>query len=67
LEYARDEDVEAIIDNAFEKEKNKVRKILLGSCKMNDPKMEKNGTYEITPPVCLLIQLIYVIERGQVL
>jgi len=34
----------------FEKEKNRIRKILLGSCKMNDPKMEKNGTYEITPP-----------------
>ena len=37
--------------SAFEREKNKIRKILIGSCKLNDPKMEKNGAYEFTPAV----------------
>jgi hypothetical protein len=53
LEFARDEDVEGIVDNMFEKEKNKFRKILIGSCKLMDAKMEKNGAYEFTPSVSL--------------
>lgn len=51
LEYLRDDDIDHHDDKltAFEREKNRVRKICIGSCKMMDPKMEKNGAYEITP------------------
>ena len=49
LEFSRDEDVEGI-ENEFEKEKNRVRSILVGNCRLLDAKMEKAGTYEITPP-----------------
>lgn len=56
LEYLRDEDVDALPKeaSAFEREKNKVRKILLGNCKLMDSKMEKNAAYEITPAVRLI-------------
>ena len=49
----RDEDAEALPQDAtpFEREKNKIRKILIGSCKLMDSKMEKNAAYEITPAV----------------
>ena len=50
--------MEGITDNAFEKEKNKYRKLLLGSCKMMDSKMEKNGVYEFTPSVILILIII---------
>lgn len=36
------------------KEKMTIRKLLLGSAKLMDPKNEKNGTYDIAPPVSLL-------------
>ena len=50
LEYLRDDEANHIpADRPFEKEKNRFRKILVGSCRMNDIKMEKNGTYEIVP------------------
>lgn len=45
--------------SAFEREKNKIRKILLGSCKLMDPKMEKNAAYEITPAVSPKCSLYY--------
>lgn len=53
LEYLRDEDIDMHDDKvtAFEKEKNKFRRICIGSCKLMDTKMEKNGAYEITPAV----------------
>ena len=53
LEYLRDEDIDPLDDKltAFDKEKNRIRKICIGNCKMMDPKMEKNGAYEITPAV----------------
>ncbi len=64
MEYLRDEEVESMgaDANAFEKEKNKIRKILIGSCKLNDPKMEKNGAYEFTPAVRMIVINTY-IER----
>lgn len=49
LEFLRDEEAESIQDNQFERDKNRIRKILVGSCKLMDPKLEKNGAYEITP------------------
>jgi len=53
LEYLRDEDVEALGPDAstYERDKNKIRKILIGNCRMMDNKMEKNAAYEITPAV----------------
>jgi len=51
LEFLRDDEVSEAIGNPFEREKNRVRKLLLGSCKLNDSKMEKNGSYEVTPGV----------------
>ena len=57
LEYIRDEDIDLHDDKvtAFEREKNRVRKICIGNCRMQDPKMEKNGAYEITPAVILFM------------
>ena len=50
LEFSRDEEV-VEITNEFEKAKNRKRVILVGNCRLLDPKMEKPGQYEITPPV----------------
>lgn len=49
LDFSRDEEVEGM-ENEFEKEKNRKRSIMIGNCKMLDPKAEKPGTYEINPP-----------------
>lgn len=55
LTYKRDEEVEEISDNEqFLKEQNRVRKILIGNCKMMDTKMEKNGAYELTAGVSFI-------------
>lgn len=40
-------------ENQFEKEKTKFRRLVLGSCKLLDNKLEKNGTYEFIPGVRL--------------
>ena len=37
-------------DNQFEKEKTKYRRLLMGSCRLLDAKLEKNGTYEFVAP-----------------
>ena len=50
LEFARDEEVVGI-ENEFEAMKNRKRSIMLGNCRLLDPKLEKPGTYEINPPV----------------
>lgn len=50
LEFAREEDI-SFNENPYEKEKIKFRRVTIGSCKMLDNKLEKNGTYEITPGV----------------
>ena len=62
LEFVRDEEVEGVTDT-FQKEKNKLRKVLLGSCKMLDSKMEKNGAYEFTPSVSILLLSIIRIRK----
>ena len=51
LEFSRDEDVLYLDENDTEKNKNRTRTILIGSCRLLDLKMEKAGTFEITPPV----------------
>ena len=59
LEYLRDEDIDGLGQDAstYEREKNKIRKILIGNCRMMDNKMEKNAAYEITPAVSLILFL----------
>lgn len=49
LEYSRmDVSPENVSDE--DREKQTVRKLLLGNCKLEDSKMEKNANYELTPP-----------------
>jgi hypothetical protein len=48
LEFARDEDI-SFNDTPYEKEKIKFRRLVIGSCKLLDNKLEKNGQYEIAP------------------
>lgn len=49
LEFSRmDVSPENLSDE--EREKQTVRKLLLGNCKLEDSKMEKNANYELTPP-----------------
>lgn len=45
MEFAKTKEKIENNENCF------LRKLLLGNCKMLDPKMEKNGNYEITMPV----------------
>ena len=42
MQYLDEEDTE--------KHKNRTRTIMIGSARLIDTKMEKAGTYEITPP-----------------
>ena len=68
MEFAREEDATVMGDNLFEKEKTKFRRLVLGSCKLLDNKLEKNGTYEFIPGVRLLLELTYIyLERRTVL
>ena len=47
LEFKRDDEVAEIKDNEFLAEQNRIRKLLIGSCRLVDNKMEKNGQYEL--------------------
>jgi hypothetical protein len=51
LEFVREEEVNGLGDNQYEKEKNKFRRLVVGSCKLLDNKLEKAGTYELVPGV----------------
>ena len=53
LEFVRDEEVNGFGDNQYEREKNKYRRIVVGSCKLLDNKLEKAGTYEFVQGVSL--------------
>lgn len=50
MEFSRDEDVAFLEENDPAKQKNRRRTILIGNCRLLDAKMEKAGTFEITPP-----------------
>ena len=65
LEYARDEDVFQLEDE-FEKNKNRVRTIYLGNCKLLDNKLEKAGTFEITGPAVSTNSPLIFIDNGQI-
>jgi hypothetical protein len=51
LEFVREEEVNGLGDNQYEKEKTKFRCMVVGSCKLLDNKLEKAGTYELVPGV----------------
>jgi hypothetical protein len=55
LEFAREEEVTG--ESQYEKEKTKFRRLVLGSCKLLDAKLEKNGTFEFTPGVSFSLWL----------
>ena len=48
LEFVRSDDPDNLTEE--EREKMSIRKILIGSCKLLDNKLEKNGAYDIVPP-----------------
>lgn len=48
LEFIRSDTPDDLTEE--EREKMYVRKVVLGSCKLLDPKLEKNGAYEIVAP-----------------
>lgn len=49
LEYLRDDDAIKQTENPFLAEQNRVRKVLIGNCRLMDIKMEKGGNFEMTP------------------
>ena len=63
LEFSRDEDVQYLDEEDTEKHKNRTRSILIGSCRLIDQKMEKAGTYEITPPAVSQLVTIYFLNQ----
>ena len=47
LEYLRDEDAKQYEEsNPFLFEQDRLRQIVIGNCRLLDPKLEKNGAYE---------------------
>ena len=55
LEYLRDEDAkEHEESHPFLAEQSRVRSIVIGNCRMLDPKLEKNGAYEFVQKVSSL-------------
>lgn len=48
LEYLRDEDAANVKDYPHLQEQNRVRKVIIGNCRLLDVKMEKNGNFEFS-------------------
>lgn len=51
LEFMRDEDAAKFTDYKFMREQDRVRKIVIGNCRLKNTPMEKNGAYELVPKV----------------
>ena len=52
LEYLRDEDAKQYEEsNPFLFEQDRVRQVVIGNCRLLDPKLEKNGNFEFVPKV----------------
>ena len=51
LEFMRDEDAAKFTDYKFMREQDRVRKIVIGNCKLKNTPMEKNGAYELVAKV----------------
>lgn len=60
LEFSREDDANGYNENQYEREKTKYRRIVVGSCRLLDNKLEKPGTYEFVPGVSSL-QIIFLI------
>ncbi len=63
----RDEDAAKFSDYKFMREQDRVRKIVIGNCKLKNTPMEKNGAYELVPKVSNLLFFTIKLERRQVL
>jgi len=50
LEYLRDE-IAIKYDYKFKADQNRIRQLAIGSCRLSDIKLEKNGAYEFIPKV----------------
>ena len=49
LTFTRDDDIKDDMVE-FERIQNRKRQILIGNCRLEDPKMEKAGNFEIVAP-----------------
>lgn len=47
----RDEEAQKYKDYPFKREQDRVRKIVIGNCRLKNTPMEKNGAYELMPKV----------------
>ena len=47
----RDEDAAKFTDYEFMREQDRVRKLVIGNCRLMDVKNEKNGNFELAPKV----------------
>jgi len=70
----RDEDAAKFTDYEFMREQDRIRKLLIGNCRLMDVKNEKNGNFELAPKVSrsqrvfsMLTLLFLFVERRQVL
>ena len=53
MEYLRDEDAVKYTDWTFMAEQDRVRKVLIGNCRLMDNKLEKNANFEFIAKVSL--------------
>jgi hypothetical protein len=51
LEFMRDDEAAKFKDYPFKREQDRLRKILIGSCRLKNTPMEKAGAYELVPKV----------------
>jgi hypothetical protein len=55
LEFMRDEEAQKYKDYPFKREQDRLRKIVIGNCRLKNTPMEKNGAYELVPKVNIFI------------
>ena len=53
MEYLRDEDAVKFTEWPFMAEQDRVRKVLIGNCRLMDNKLEKNANFEFVAKVSL--------------
>lgn len=67
LEYLRDEDAAKVKDYPHLQEQNRIRKVIIGNCRLLDIKMEKNGNFECSAGVSINLFSDSVLARRQIL
>lgn len=67
LEYLRDEDAAKVKDYPHLAEQNRIRKVIIGNCRLLDIKMEKNGNFECSAGVSITPISNFFIARRQIL